>query len=206
MESNKNCHLGIGPILVVLGILAAPLFGLRCPYVAIRQDSLMFGLKEACVLLSKLDKHTHKMGCNFRMLPDIKHPRDEFTLPTEQKAPGSEKYWDHFVAVCKEVSKTSLERDWVALEDMEGCMPNVLQAVPAMAILDIVRRSVAKEPGTESIHWADEVRCDAKPCKNDDLAEFFWPKLMKVRKQVVDAKEEELDYLKAKLCANSEEV
>ena len=85
-------------------------------------------------------------------------------------------------------------------------MPNVLQAVPAMAILDIVRRSVAKEPGTESIHWADEVRCDAKTCKNDDLAEFFWPKLMKVRKQVVEAKEEELDYLKAKICANSEEV
>merc|ERR1719228_2684190 len=94
----------------------------------------------------------------------------------------------------------------MASEDLEGCMPNVLQAVPAMAILDIIRRSVAAEPTVESIHWTEEDRCDAKTCRKDDLADFFWPKLMKVRKQVKEAKEEELDYLRAKLCANSEEV
>ena len=76
----------------------------------------------------------------------------------------------------------------------------------AMAVLDIIRRSVDAEPTVESIFWTSEDRCDAKTCRNDDLADFFWPKLMKVRKQVKEAKEEELDYLKAKLCANSEEV
>jgi len=82
----------------------------------------------------------------------------------------------------------------------------VLQAVPAMAILNIIRRSVAAEPTVESIHWTEKDRCDAKTCQKDDLADFFWLKLMKVRKQVKEAQEEELDYLKAKLCANSEEV
>ena len=167
----------------------------------------MFGLREPLVLLSKLDKFTSGLGWNCQMLPEVKHPRDEFTLPTsEQKAPGSEKYWSHFVAACKEVAKSSLEKGWVAIEDLEGCMPNVLQAVPAMAVLDIIRRSVDAEPTVESIFWTSEDRCDAKTCRNDDLADFFWPKLMKVRKQVKEAKEEELDYLKAKLCANSEEV
>ena len=58
----------------------------------------------------------------------------------------------------------------------------------------------------ETIFWTNELRCDARTCGNDDLANFFWPKLMKVRTQVTEANEEELDYLKAKLCTNSEEV
>merc|ERR1719460_2152996 len=75
-----------------------------------------------------------------------------------------------------------------------------------MAVLDIIRRSVDAEPTVESIFWTEKDRCDAKTCRKDDLADFFWPKLMKVRKQVNEAQEEELDYLRAKLCANSEEV
>ena len=191
---------------MVLAILAAPLYGLRCPYIAIKHDSLMFGLREAFVALSTLDGITAGLGWNCRINPEVKHPGDEFTLPTEQETPGSEKYWPHFVAACKGVSRSSLEKGWMTSEDLEGCMPNVLQAVPAMAILDIIRRSVAAEPDVESIHWTEEDRCDAKTCRKDDLADFFWPKLMKVRKQVKEAKEEELDYLRAKLCANSEEV
>jgi len=172
-----------------------------------KNDSLMFGLREAFVALSKLDRFTAGIaGWNFRMFPEVKHPEDELTLPTEQETPGSEKYWPHFTAACKDVSRSSLEKGWMASEDLEGCMPNVLQAVPAMAILNIIRRSVAAEPTVESIHWTEEDRCDAKTCRKDDLADFFWPKLMKVRKQVKEAKEEELDYLRAKLCANSEEV
>jgi len=198
--------VGLGPILLVLAILAAPLYGLRCPYIAIKHDSLMFGLREAFVALSKLDGITAGLGWNCRINPEVKHPEDEFTLPTEQETPGSEKYWPHFVAACKEVSRSSLEKGWMTSEDLEGCMPNVLQAIPAMAILDIIRRSVAAEPDVESIHWTEEDRCDAKTCRKDDLADFFWPKLMKVRKGVKEAKEEELDYLRAKLCANSEEV
>jgi len=198
--------VGLGPILLVLAILAAPLFGLRCPYMAIKHNSLKFGLKEAFVILSELDDSTSELGWNCRMFPEVKHPEDEFTLPTEQKTPGSEKYWPHFTAACKDVSRSSLEKGWISNEDLEGCMPNVLQAVPAMAILDIIRRSVAAEPTVESIHWTEEDRCDEKTCRKDDLADFFWPKLMKVRKQVKEAKEEELDYLRAKLCANSEEV
>ena len=85
-------------------------------------------------------------------------------------------------------------------------MPNVLQAVPAVVILDIIRRSVTIEPEVETIFWTNELRCDARTCGNDDLANFFWPKLMKVRMQIKEANEEELYYLKAKLCANSEEV
>ena len=197
---------GIGPILLVLALLVAPLFGLRCPYIAIKHDSLKSGLREAFVTLSKLDGVTAGMGWNCRINPKVEHPREEFTLPTEQETPGSEKYWPHFVAACKEVSRSSLEKGWMTSEDLEGCMPNVLQAVPALAILDIIRRSVAAEPTVESIHWTEKDRCDAKTCRKDDLADFFWPKLMKVRKQVKEAKEEELDYLRAKLCANSEEV
>ena len=173
---------------------------------AIKHNSLKFGLKEAFVILSELDDSTSELGWNCRMFPEVKHPEDEFTLPTEQKTPGSEKYWPHFTAACKDVSRSSLEKGWISNEDLEGCMPNVLQAVPAMAILDIIRRSVAAEPTVESIHWTEEDRCDEKTCRKDDLADFFWPKLMKVRKQVKEAKEEELDYLRAKLCANSEEV
>jgi len=198
--------VGIGPILLVLAVLAAPLLGLRCPYIAIKHDSLKSGLREAFVTLSKLDGVTAGMGWNCRINPKVEHPREEFTLPTEQETPGSEKYWPHFVAACKEVSRSSLEKGWMTSEDLEGCMPNVLQAVPALAILDIIRRSVAAEPTVESIHWTEKDRCDAKTCRKDDLADFFWPKLMKVRKQVKEAKEEELDYLRAKLCANSEEV
>ena len=187
-------------------MLSAPLCGLRCVYVALKHDNLKSGLRDAFVLLSKLDKFTHSLGWNFRMLPDITHPTDQFTLPTRETTPKSEFYWSHFIAACKEVVQSSLDNEWMNREDLEGCMPNVLQAVPAVAILDIIRRSVTIEPEVESIFWTNELRCDARTCGNDDLANFFWPKLMKVRSQVKEANEEELDYLKAKLCANSEEV
>ena len=97
-----------------------------------------------------------------------------------------------------------------------------------MAIVAILLRSVDAEPDKESIFWTKEERCDAKTCRylktnlvtmtltlrrckiiccrTDDLAQFFWPKLMNVRKQLKTTTKEEQDYLMAKLCANSEEV
>ena len=67
--------LAAGPITLIVGILCAPLIGLRCPYYALQQDNLVRGLNEAKVVLTKLDGDTGHWS--FRMLPSMEMPVDE---------------------------------------------------------------------------------------------------------------------------------
>jgi len=200
--------IALGPVVLVLGILIAPLSGLKCPYIAIKHNNIGCGFKEAFVLLSELDRMSFGMKIQIPppFLPKVERVGEEWTLPSEQAEPPSNKYWPLYVTNCQEVCKDALAKGWVNKEDLEGCMPNVIQAIPAMAIVAVLLRSVDEEPDKESIFWTKEERCDAKTCRTDDLAQFFWPKLMNVRKQLKTTTKEEQEYLMAKLCANSEEV
>lgn len=199
--------LGLGPILLIIAILISPLTGLRCPYIAIKHNmNIMHGFRDAFVMLSLLDVTTQKFGWNFQLLPKVLPSEDEWTPPPADALPASQKYWGLFVKSCQQVSRDCIRKGWTSQDDHDSCMPNVIQAIPAMAIVAILLRSVKEEPEKQSIHWEEGERCSGETCRNDNLAEFFWPKLMALRKQLKRTNAEEQGYLTAKLCSNSEEV
>ena len=198
--------IAIGPVLFVLAVLASPLAGLRCPYVAITHNlNFSHGLKEALNLLIELDKMTYEFDGNFRLLKDTNLDLD-YNPPartTENEGPVNQ-YWDLFIKNCKEVCKDAKEKGWITKEDVEAAMPNVLTAVPAMTILKILLQSIEKDETKELIVWDDTHTCEASNRPKDDLVEFFWPKIRNILKKLKAISKDEQIYLMAQLCANSE--
>ena len=198
--------LAIGPVLFVLAVMISPLAGLHCPYIAITHNlNLNHGLKEALNLLIKLDKKTYDFKWNFRLLKDINlnlHYQPPAII-TESTTPANQ-YWDLFIKKCKEVCQDSKAKGWVTEEDIEGAMPNVLTAIPAMAILKILLQSIEKDGSKEIIVWDDTHICDERNKPKDDLVNFFWPKITNILKKLKTISKDERIYLMAQLCANSE--
>ena len=194
--------IAIGPVLYVLAVMISPLVGLRCPYIAITHGmNLKHGFKEALKLLIMLDKNTYECDWNFRLLAD----RDlglDYDPPA--RPDNVNQYWDHFINNCKQVVKDTKGKGWIRADDIEGAMPNVLTSVPAMAILKVILQSIEKDGNKEVIVWDDDHICDPKSNHNDDLVDFFWPKIRSIFKKLKKTPKEEQMYLKAQLCANSE--
>jgi len=195
----------LGPILLLLAVLVSPLLGLLCPYVAITHGmNLKHGVKTALEILIKLDRNTYEFGGNFRLLKD----RDlglEYT-PPQKPTNDTSKYWDLFIDNCKLVVKDTKDKGWILQEDIEGAMPNVLSSIPAMTILKILLRSAEQKGNTDVLVWDEDHICDPEDAVNhdDDLVEFFWPKLKSILEKLKKTSKEEQMYLMTQLCANSE--
>jgi len=196
--------ISLGPVLLVLAVMVSPLVGLRCPYVAITHNmNLIHGFKEALNLLIKLDKMTYEFEWNFRVLKDIDLDLD-FQPPADTRNQEITEYWDLFIKNCKEVCTNTKEKGWITEEDIEGAMPNVLTAVPAMTILKILLRSIEEDNTKEIIVWDDSNICTSSNRNKDDLSEFFWPKIKSIVKKLKSTSKDEQLYMMAQLCANSE--
>jgi len=129
----------------------------------------------------------------------------EYTVP--QKPINDEpEYWSLFINNCKEVVKDTKEKTWIKEEDIEGAMPNVLTSIPAMAVLKIILQSINLKSGRNVLVWDDDHICDPEDSvhKDNDLVEFFWPKVKTILKKVRQISQEEQLYMMAQLCSNSE--
>jgi hypothetical protein len=196
----------LGPLLLLLAVLASPLAGLACPYVAITHGMNMeHGLKKALDLLIQLDEVTYEWEWNFRLLKDRDLGLDEYT-PPKRPADDRSKYWDLFIENCCVVVRDTKEKGWIMEEDIEGAMPNVLTSIPAMTILKIILQSIEKGGGKDVIVWDADHTCDPQDSinKDDDLVEFFWPKVKSIVEKLRKISGGEHQYLMAQLCANSE--
>ena len=195
----------LGPLSLLLAILASSVAGLACPYTAVTHGmNIKYGLKKALEILIMVDKKTYKWGWNFRLLRD----RDLGLENMVQNKPSNDEpeYWSLFISNCKEVVKDAKEKSWVKEEDIEGAMPNVLTSIPAMAILKIILQSINLGGGRDVLVWDEDHICDPEDSvhKDNDLVEFFWPKVKSILKRVRNISKEEQLYMMAQLCANSE--
>merc|ERR1719228_626017 len=198
----------LGPVAAVLCVLAAPMVGLVTPYVALKDDlNLREAFRFPFVLLALLDEQTYHLGWNFRMLPDIEaHTRPSSQSQADNVKKRQKKYWRLYLKNCQQAASECLEKNWIQKDDLECMSSDVLQSIPAASILNILLKSVAEEPKGFSIHWEEGDRCDSETCRGDDLASFFWPKLMNIRAQLENVTKDEQCYLSAKLCSNSSNV
>jgi len=129
----------------------------------------------------------------------------------------SDVYWDRFVNQCIRSTSILLTRKWISLDDVHCMESSVIQAIPAVAILDIltdtIRDSQTKE---EDILWT----IDGTLCKGrnrpqlENVAAFLLPKVMQAKRLLSRATKkkhtlyetENTKILVAMLCNNTDSI
>ena len=194
------------PFLALLMILASPLAGLRCPYIALTHNcNVMHGIKEALHLLMELDAAGYELfPIPPKLFPEVELNLDFEDPKVDDKEAAIDIYWDIFIKKCSEVCNETIEKGWINKDDVDAAMPSVLTAIPAMTILKILSKSDEGDSGRDLIVWDENHTCDDMNKPKDDVVEFFWPKLRKILKGLKNLSKEEHDYLYTQLCANSE--
>ena len=208
----------LGPLTLAVIIMMSPMVGLNCINIYYQTKTFKLGLLEAYYLLVDLDRITYSFGWNFLLLSSRGPPRSNpifgsRVVPTPQvQAPPpihpTSDYWNMFISNCQEQCRMSVDADWINQEDVGAAMPSILTCIPAMAVLDLLAISAERGAGQQVIYWGRGE--DADVCDDsrawDDLAEYFWPKLMEIKSKLEGLTKQEIDYMMAKLCAVEQEV
>jgi hypothetical protein len=136
----------------------------------------------------------------------------------EARRKFNEAYWDRFASQCIRSTSYLLAKNWISLEDVQCMEPSAIQAIPAVAILDILVDTIQDDADTEKgdILW----KIDGTLCKSKDrpplerVAAFFWPKVMeakrllsskKVNKKAILSETLNANILTAMICSNTDE-
>ena len=69
-------------------------------------------------------------------------PVPESTWAKEKTSQKKVQYWDLYVTKVLEAKRELLHLSWVSVDNVESMSPNFLQAVPAIAIADILTASI----------------------------------------------------------------
>jgi len=194
------------PVLALLIILASPVAGLRCPYIALTHNSnVMHGIKEALNLLMMLDKAGYELfPIPPKLFPEVDQNLDFEDTKVDAEESDIDIYWNIFIKECAEVCHETVEKGWIHKDDVDAAMPNILTAIPAMTVLKILGKSIEGDDIRDLIVWDENITCDDMNKPKDDIVKFFWPKLRKILKGLRSLSKEEHNYLYTQLCANSE--
>jgi len=194
------------PVLALLIILASPVAGLRCPYIALTHNcNVVHGIKEALNLLIMLDASGYELlPIPPKLFPEVDLNLDFEDSNVDANEPDIDIYWNIFIKECTEVCHEAVEKGWINKDDVDAAMPNVLTAIPAMTVLKILGKSIEGGDLRDLIVWDENHTCDEMNKPKDDIVQFFWPKLRKIIKGLKNLSKEEHNYLYTQLCANSE--
>jgi len=129
----------------------------------------------------------------------------------------SEAHWDRFANQCIRSASGLLAKKWITLDDLQCIEPSVAQAIPAVAILEILVDTVTDtETREDDILWTiDGTLCKGKdrpPLEN--VAAFLLPKVYQVKRLLSKTEEKErilcatqnVNTLTAILCSNTDET
>jgi len=131
----------------------------------------------------------------------------------------SEEHWDRFANQCIRSASGLLAKKWITLDDLQCIEPSVAQAIPAVAILEILVDTIT-DGGTQEEHdilWTiDGTRCKGKDRPQlENVAAFLWPKVYQVKWLLLSKTEEKqrilcatqnVKILTAMLCSNTDET
>ena len=185
--------------------MVSPMVGLKCMYMYYSNNEFKSGMMEAYYLLLDLDRFTYSYGWNFLVLRSPGEPR-QVTLPARPHPPppaqSSSLYWDIFLSTCQTQGRMALAAGWLQQDDVAAAMPSALTSIPALALLEILAISVDRGQGQQVIYWGREE--DAAVCYEhsdmDDVAELFWPQLMKIKTEMEGITTREKEYMLVKVC------
>lgn len=198
-------------IAYILAMVAAPFVAFRCPFIALRYNillpgrlfqSIKIGFQEPFEICKWIDKHTSEICLGKWAWFD--HSTDlSYVQRTEKWTEGVVKvqYWELYLAKVEKCKKLTLDRGWLAREDMECAMPNVTVSLPGLAILDILAESVrreAEQPGVKGlVWWNKDTQCnDSNRNRADNVIAHYWPKLDKVKEALRKLNEDNLKNIK----------
>lgn len=130
---------------------------------------------------------------------------------TEERKPTAP-YWDRFALQSISTTAWLIEGGWVNLEDVQGMAPSAIQSIPAVAILTVLVDSVnEKDIQKGDLKW----NIDGTICREnerpvcDGISNLLCPLVFEI-KSILEANKkkiltsENIDVLKAMLCANRE--
>ena len=201
----------IGPwIFVAGGMISGPCLALKIPFANIKKmynpvqmwSSIKKSLVMPYYITVSVDRFTGKFS--LRKFKLFNSPEPEVKTTTSMRD-----YWELYIESCIKVTRAILVEGWLAKDDVLSASPTTMIAVPGVAILDILVTSVKLHNNKSDktlIYWSEEDQCtDATRNKKDNVANLFWPKLMLIKKSLMNAmKEETLDktaeWISASLC------
>ena len=197
------------PIGFVLSIIAATLYALHCPWVAIRNNSIKYGLVEALNILKIIDKGSVEMThskfqlmywwtkLTFRRRDQPGYNGSKCTDPnvlTPAKQAGL--YWDYYCTECIETVTNLWEKKWIEIDDIMCASSNVILSIPAITVLNILARSCVDEKNLEKknteknvdklkktdILYSNGRKCtDATRPMKDGVTAVLWPKVYDIK-------------------------
>mmetsp|Transcript_11972 Transcript_11972/g.15996 ORF Transcript_11972/g.15996 Transcript_11972/m.15996 type:complete len:658 (+) Transcript_11972:85-2058(+) len=219
-------YMPLLPLVVAMAYLvivtAAVFIALRTPWRYL-ENGYLAAWFEPLEILRDIDEFTgHICGewcilesCNERITPWYISGQEGGRAHRESNSDAHarvELYWDRFISQCIKTTSSLFESHWITLENVEDIDPSAVQSIPAVAILTILAETV-NEQGLEKevLKWS----IDGTVCKKRDLplsdgiTSCLWPKVARLKKLLHANKEElaskeNIDLLKAMLCANSE--
>ena len=141
-------------------VCVSPFFSVRCPYVALKHSatgnlgrSMKHGFLEPFRFGQYLDHATADIAFNLHFIPGsaqvstetfsrvpigVWMPIPESTWKLDIKEGKPIDYWSLYLDKCTDTKNELWSMSWITLDDIETASPNVLIAVPAIAIAQIL--------------------------------------------------------------------
>lgn len=124
----------------------------------------------------------------------------------------AELHWDRFSSQCVSTKSELLQKGWISAQDVEELEPAIIQSIPAVAILTIIVDSIQDKTLKDGdIKWSiDGCVCKEVDRKLDDaITECLWPMVRSIQRLLLLKEkkvllEDNIELLRAMLCANSE--
>mmetsp|Transcript_10777 Transcript_10777/g.33646 ORF Transcript_10777/g.33646 Transcript_10777/m.33646 type:complete len:564 (+) Transcript_10777:150-1841(+) len=202
------CPLVYG-LVICYGFASGP----RCAIEALTSDSLASGFLEVMRILREFDLASNvfilrrESSCvpKVRARPLRQGISDLFVNRPEESL---KEVWDVFFQECERTTRQAVADDWILLGSLEALDPALIIGAPALCVFDTLHKSALEAPGVPSICWPAS-KCEEKTRPRNSIADTFWPKLMACKAEISrhhPLSEEELLYLRVKLCAGGGET
>ena len=201
------CCLTFPIISCIVFACSGPFFSIRCPYVALRHNimlpgqlskSMKLGFSEPFHLFKYWDRQTSKISVGkfslFKQenISEFENFASSWEAPISiwQKATDKVRkieYWDLVQNSLRNAKDEVIELKWISKEDIESAMPNVLIAIPALAIVEVLLASIRKDINNESlIYWDNDNQCDDKSRdRRDNIISHYWPLIIDIKKDLL---------------------
>ena len=199
-------------LVAVLGAVSGPFLSLKIPFAVIKNDfynpiemwsSMKRGIIKIPVILKEVDHFTAKLS-----IGKLKFTEEDISRSQENRRTKIN-YWDLFVIRCKTEAQEVQIRGWISIEDLQAVSPTSLIAIPGSTILSILEDSILKSGKDKTlIYWNEEAQCtDATRDLTDNVANLFWPRLIKVKAGLMEQKDlkKSTMWIRASLCDGEDE-
>jgi len=195
-------------VFVVAGAVCGPLISLKVPFVMLTYNyynpvDMWSNMRRAFLKIPKMLKSLDKMTASLSLgnIRFFKGNDEEEERSKEDNRKTD--YWSLFIIRCIKESKKIQNLGWISKEDIMGASATSVLAIPGVTIVAVLVDSIKKDRKAKSlIYWDEENKCkDSNRDYTDNVANVFWPQLMKVKEALLSINED-LDDHAAWICAS----